>query len=65
MLPTKLYGSQFKTLFDYLWLTTGDRMGALAFGRTATEPVQEKPLVHWDSIETTVYLDAIQTLDSD
>jgi len=40
-------------------------MGALAFGRTSTEPVQEKPLVHWDAIENTVYLDAIQKLDAD
>jgi serine/threonine-protein kinase HipA len=61
---TKLYGSQFQTLFDCLWLATADRMGALAFGRTSTEPVQEKPLVHWDAIENTVYLDAIQKLDS-
>ena len=26
---TKLYGDRFQTLFDYLWLPSGDRMGAL------------------------------------
>jgi serine/threonine-protein kinase HipA len=46
---TKLYGSQFQALFDYLWLPTADRMGALVFGRTATEPVPEKPVFPWRS----------------
>jgi serine/threonine-protein kinase HipA len=62
---TKLYGSQFQTLFDYLWLPTADRMGALVFGRASTEPVQEKPVVQWADVENTVYLEAIQKLDTD
>jgi len=62
---TKLYGSQFQTLFDYLWLPTADRMGALAFGRAPTEPIQEKPVVQWANVENTVYVEAIQKLDAD
>ena len=62
---SKLYGSGFQTLFDYLWLPTADRMGALAFGRTPSEPIREKPLLLWSDVETTVYLDAIRKLDSD
>jgi serine/threonine-protein kinase HipA len=61
---TKLYGSQFQTLFDYLWLPTADRMGALAFGRTSTQPVQEKPVIRWLDIEHSVYVEAIQKLDT-
>lgn len=61
----RLYGTRFKTLFDYLWLPTADRMGALAFGRNAQATVEEKPLLRWKDVEKTVYLSAIQKLDRD
>jgi serine/threonine-protein kinase HipA len=61
----KLYGDNFRTLFEYLWLHTSDRMGALAFGRTVQQPVAEKPLLAWPDIERTVYLEAMQKLDRD
>jgi serine/threonine-protein kinase HipA len=62
---SKLYGTQFQTLFDYLWLPTADRMGALAFGPTASEPIREKPIPQWADIQASVYLEAIQKLDRD
>ena len=62
---SKLYGARFKTLFDYLWLPTGDRMGALSFGHTSRAPEEEKPPVRWETVEETVYLDAIHKLDED
>lgn len=62
---TRLYGSRFRTLFDYLWLPTADRMGALAFGHTSQAPVEEKPLLRWDDVVNTAYLKALQKLDED
>ena len=62
---SKLYGSQFKTIFDYLWLPTTDRMGALAFGHTPQSPVDENPPLQWRDAQNAVYLEAIQKLDSD
>jgi serine/threonine-protein kinase HipA len=62
---SKLYGSQFKTLFDYFWLPTGDRMGALSFGHTSRSPEEEKPPLTWENLQNTVYLEAIQKLDRD
>jgi len=62
---TKLYGDQFRSLFDYLWLPTADRIGALVFGRTVQRPVDEKPLLSWQDIQGTAYLEAIQKLDRD
>jgi serine/threonine-protein kinase HipA len=62
---TKLYGEDFKTPFDYLWLPTGDRMGALACGRTPRAPLDEKPLLRWEGLENTAYLEAIRKLDRD
>ena len=62
---TKLYGSKFQVLFDYLWLPTADRMGALAFGPTSLSAVEEKPLLHWVTVQNTVYLDALEKIDRD
>lgn len=62
---TRLYGSRFRTLFDYLWLPTADRMGALAFGHSAQAPVEEKSLLGWNDVVNTAYLEAIQKLDGD
>ena len=61
----RLYGSRFRTLFDHLWLPTADRMGALAFGHTSQAPVEEKPLLQWEDVVNTAYLEAIQKLDGD
>jgi serine/threonine-protein kinase HipA len=62
---SKLYGTRFKSLFDYFWLPTGDRMGALSFGHTSRAPEEEKPPVRWESVENTVYLEAIGKLERD
>jgi serine/threonine-protein kinase HipA len=62
---TRLHGSRFQTLFDYLWLQTADRMGALAFGPTPQAPVEEKPLLQWDDFQKTAYLEAMRKLDRD
>lgn len=59
----RLYGDRFQTPFDYLWLPTPDRMGALAFGRTPEKPQDEKPLLSWKELEASVYLEAIEKLD--
>lgn len=60
---TKLYGSKFQGIFDYLWLPSADRIGALAFGSTPSSPIKEQPLLRWEDVENTPYLDAIQKLD--
>jgi serine/threonine-protein kinase HipA len=62
---SRLYGNHFKTLFDYLWLSTSDRMGALSFGHTSSAPEEEKPPVEWEDVLDSVYLEAIQKLDRD
>jgi len=62
---SKLYGSRFKTLFDCLWLPTGDRMGALSFGLTPQAPGAEGVPVRWEDLQVTPYLEALQKLDVD
>jgi serine/threonine-protein kinase HipA len=62
---SRLYGKQVQNLFDYLWLRTADRMGALAFGRTPGAPVDEKSMLSWEGVHDTEYLEAIQKLDRD
>jgi serine/threonine-protein kinase HipA len=61
----KLYGSSFQTDFDYLWLHTADRIGALAFGPSTQAPVEEKPLLSWEQLEQSALLAAIQSIDRD
>jgi len=62
---SRLYGNQVKTLFDYLWLPTADRMGALAFGHTPGSPVEEKSPIHWSDARNKAYLEAVRKLDRD
>jgi len=62
---SRLYGNQVKTLFDYLWLPTADRMGALAFGHTPGFPVEEKSPIHWSDARNKAYLEAVRKLDRD
>ena len=62
---SKLYGTRFRALFDYLWLPMGDRIGALSFGHTSKAPEEEKPPIKWETVEESVYLEAIQKLDED
>jgi serine/threonine-protein kinase HipA len=61
----KLFGNTFQTDFDYLWLHTADRIGALAFGKSTRAPVEEKPLLEWEQLEQSALLDAIQNIDRD
>ena len=61
----KLHGDSFQTDFDYLWLHTTDRIGALAFGKSAQAPVQEKPVLDWEHLEQSALLDTIQNIDRD
>ena len=61
----KLHGSSFQTDFDYLWLNAADRIGALAFGKSALAPVDERPLLEWEQLEQSALLDAIQNIDRD
>jgi serine/threonine-protein kinase HipA len=61
----KLHGDSFQTDFDYLWLNTTDRIGALAFGRTTQAPTDEKPLPDWSQLERSALLEAIQSIDRD
>ena len=60
---TKLYGAKFQQLFDYLWLPSADRIGALAFGPTPAGPIEERLLLRWNDLEDIPYLEAIQKLD--
>jgi serine/threonine-protein kinase HipA len=62
---SKLHGDLFQTDFDYLWLNTTDRIGALAFGRTTRAPTDEKPLPDWSQLERSALLEAIQSIDRD
>jgi serine/threonine-protein kinase HipA len=59
----RLYGNRFTTLFDYLWLPGADRMGALALGATSGAPLEERPMLRWEEVESTVYLKAVQKID--
>jgi serine/threonine-protein kinase HipA len=61
----KLSGNSFQTDFDYLWLHTADRIGALAFGKSPRAPVEEKPLLEWEQLEQLALLDALQNIDRD
>ena len=61
----KLYGNSFQTDFDYLWLHTADRIGALAFGKSPRAPVEEQPLLEWEQLEQSALLDALQNIDRD
>jgi serine/threonine-protein kinase HipA len=61
----KLFGDSYQTDFDYLWLHTVDRIGALAFGQSPRAPVEEKPLLEWEQLEHSALLDAIQSIDRD
>jgi len=61
----KLYGNSFQTDFDYLWLHTADRIGALAFGKSTRVPVEEQPLLEWEQLEQSPLLDAIRNIDRD
>jgi serine/threonine-protein kinase HipA len=61
----KLYGNSYQTDFDYLWLRTADRIGALAFGESTRAPVEEKPLLEWEQLEQSALLEAIQNIDRD
>jgi serine/threonine-protein kinase HipA len=60
---SKLYGGEFREPFDYLWLPSTDRIGALAFGGTHERPVEERSLLRWEDLENIPYLEAIQKLD--
>ena len=59
----KLHGNSFPTDFDYLWLPTADRIGALAFGKSSAAPIDEVPLLEWEQLERSALLDAIQHID--
>jgi serine/threonine-protein kinase HipA len=59
----KLYGRRFQQLFDYLWLPSADRMGALAFGPTPAHPIEERIPLQWEDLESIPYIEAIQKLD--
>jgi serine/threonine-protein kinase HipA len=61
----KLHGEKFKQLFDYLWLPSSDRIGALAFGTTPAASIAERLLLRWEDLERSPYLEAIQKLDRD
>ncbi|MFC4308494.1 type II toxin-antitoxin system HipA family toxin [Steroidobacter flavus] len=60
---SKLYGAEYRQLFDYLWLPSADRSGALAFGKTPEAPIEERSLLRWEDLENIPYVDAIQKLD--
>ncbi|MGH8322500.1 MAG: type II toxin-antitoxin system HipA family toxin, partial [Steroidobacteraceae bacterium] len=62
---SRLYGDSFQTDFDYLFLGTADRMGALAFGHAADAPVEEVALLRWDELRESALLDAILKIDRD
>jgi serine/threonine-protein kinase HipA len=62
---SRLYGSRFQTDFDYLFLGTADRMGALAFGHAADAPVEEADLLHWNALGGSKVLNAIRNIDRD
>ncbi|MDB6100589.1 MAG: type toxin-antitoxin system HipA family toxin [Gammaproteobacteria bacterium] len=62
---SRLHGDSFQTDFDYLFLGAADRIGALAFGRTAEAPAEEAELLHWDTLQKSDLLSAIQKIDRD
>jgi serine/threonine-protein kinase HipA len=62
---SRLHGDAFQTDFDYLFLGAADRIGALAFGRTADAPAEETDLLQWDALQESDLLNAIQKIDRD
>jgi serine/threonine-protein kinase HipA len=62
---SKLHGDAFQTEFDYLWLDSTDRIGALAFGRTAQARIGARQLLDWQQLEQSALLEAIQNIDRD
>jgi serine/threonine-protein kinase HipA len=44
-------------------LPGADRMGALALGATSGAPLEERPMLRWEEVESTVYLEAVQKID--
>ncbi len=62
-LARRLFGASFQTDFDYLWMNTADRIGALAFGNVPAAPVEERPLLKWDQVLSLPLLEALQKID--
>ena len=60
---TKLHGDSFQSDFDYLWMNTADRIGALAFGRAPAAPVSERPILEWSQLLQVPLLEAIEKID--
>lgn len=61
----RLHGDAFQTDFDYLFLATADRIGALAFGRAADTPTKEPELLRWKDLQESVLLDALSKIERD
>ncbi len=59
----QLYGGSFHSDFDYLWMDTADRGGALAFGKTSDTPAQEKPILQWTQLLELPLIEALQKID--
>lgn len=62
---SRLYGASFQADFDYLFLPTADRIGALAFGHTANAPVHEPALLRWEDVRESALLGALSKIDRD
>lgn len=62
-LAARLFGAALQTDFDYLWMNTADRIGALAFGNAPDAPVRESPLLQWDQVLSLPLLEALQKID--
>lgn len=61
----RLYGETFQSDFDYLFLPTADRVGALAFGRSAAAPIEERLVVSWEELNRSELLPAIDKIERD
>jgi serine/threonine-protein kinase HipA len=61
----RLYGDTFQADFDYLFLATADRIGALAFGRTPDTPIQEPELLRWKDLRESALLEALSKIERD
>ncbi len=64
-IASKVYGTSFQADFDYLFLPTADRIGALTFGHTADAPVQEPALLDWEDVRGSELLGALSKIDRD
>ena len=62
-MASRLYGDEYRTEFDYLFLRTADRIGALAFGSTPEKPVEEIPILQWKDLQQPALLDAMHKID--